>query len=72
MKIYGLIGRSLGHSFSEKYFAEKFEKENIQDCQYHNFELKDLEKEIPALKNNPDIKGLKCYHSLQNRYSSIS
>ncbi len=29
MNIYGLIGRSLGHSFSEKYFAEKFKKENI-------------------------------------------
>jgi len=58
MKIYGLIGRSLGHSFSEKYFAEKFEKENIRDCQYRNFELKDLENEIPELKKNPDLAGL--------------
>ena len=58
MKIYGLIGRSLGHSFSEKYFAEKFEKENIHDCQYRNFELKDLENEIPELKKNQELAGL--------------
>lgn len=58
MKIYGLIGRSLGHSFSEKYFSEKFKREKIADCEYRNFEIKDLQKEIPALKNNPELKGL--------------
>lgn len=58
MKIYGLIGRSLGHSFSEKYFSEKFKKENISDCQYRNFEIIDLQKEIPVLKSNPALKGL--------------
>ncbi len=58
MDIYGLIGRSLGHSFSEKYFFEKFEKENISGCIYKNFELRDLEKEIPELKKNSALKGL--------------
>ncbi len=58
MKIYGLIGRSLGHSFSEKYFSEKFKRENIRDRQYRNFEIKELGKEIPALKNNPELEGL--------------
>ena len=58
MKTYGLIGRSLGHSFSEKYFSEKFQRENVQDCQYLNFEIENLQKEIPALKKNPELKGL--------------
>lgn len=58
MKIYGLIGRSLGHSFSKEYFKKKFERENIHDCTYLNFELKDLKKEVPALKKEPNIKGL--------------
>jgi shikimate dehydrogenase len=58
MNIYGLVGRSLSHSFSEKYFSEKFEREHTSNCQYRNFELKDLEKEIHGLKNNPDLKGL--------------
>ena len=46
MKIYGLIGYPLSHSFSQKYFTEKFRKENITDCSYVNFEIKDLDKEI--------------------------
>ncbi|MEO6894631.1 MAG: shikimate dehydrogenase [Ginsengibacter sp.] len=58
MKTYGLIGRSLGHSFSENYFSEKFKKENIDDSQYRNFEIKDLQKEIPALKLKSELKGL--------------
>ena len=58
MKIYGLIGQSLGHSFSQKYFSEKFQKENITDCQYLNFELKEFDKEISQLKNLPNLCGL--------------
>ena len=58
MKLYGLIGRSLGHSFSEKYFTAKFERENITDCQYRNFELQNLEKEIAPLKHTAELKGL--------------
>ena len=33
MKIYGLIGNPLSHSFSQKYFTEKFRKENITGLQ---------------------------------------
>jgi|SRR5665647_425498 len=58
MKIYGLVGYPLGHSFSQKYFSEKFLTENITDCQYQNFELKDLDKEIPRLKNLSNLYGL--------------
>jgi len=58
MKIYGLIGDPLSHSFSKKYFTEKFSKENIIDCEYQNFEIKNLQKEIPELKNNPLLSGL--------------
>lgn len=58
MKIYGLIGDSLGHSFSKKYFTEKFSNRNIKDCVYENFEIKDLQIEMPGLKSNPLIAGL--------------
>lgn len=58
MKIYGLVGYPLGHSFSQKYFSEKFLAENITDCQYQNFELKDLDKEIPRLKILSNLYGL--------------
>jgi shikimate dehydrogenase len=58
MKIYGLIGKTLGHSFSQKYFSEKFLKENVINCRYQNFELKELDKQIPELKKRADICGL--------------
>ncbi|MDQ2721531.1 MAG: shikimate dehydrogenase [Bacteroidota bacterium] len=57
MKIYGLIGRSLSHSFSQKYFLEKFQRENITDSLYQNFELKNLDREITKLKNESDLCG---------------
>ncbi len=58
MKTYGLIGRSLGHSFSQKFFTDKFGREHIYDCQYRNFELNDLENEIHGLKYDSNIRGL--------------
>lgn len=41
MKTYGLIGKTLKHSFSKKYFTEKFETEKI-DAKYELFELPDI------------------------------
>ncbi len=58
MKIYGLIGHTLSHSFSQKYFSDKFRDEHIEGCSYQNFELKDLDKEIPLLKNLQNLCGL--------------
>ena len=58
MKIYGLIGLSLRHSFSQRFFSDKFEREDIIDSEYHNFEIKNPDEEIAALKGNPDIRGL--------------
>jgi shikimate dehydrogenase len=58
MKIYGLIGNPLSHSFSQKYFTEKFRKENITGCSYLNFEIQDLGKEIGILKDDPRLCGL--------------
>lgn len=43
MKQLGLIGRTLGHSFSAKYFAEKFEREGLsEEFSYRLFELPDI------------------------------
>jgi shikimate dehydrogenase len=58
MKRYGLIGRTLTHSFSKTYFAKKFAEAGIADCVYDNYELKTIE-ELPALfKTHPDLLGL--------------
>ena len=43
MRKFGLIGFPLSHSFSPKYFAEKFDKEGIRDCQYDLLEIPTIE-----------------------------
>jgi shikimate dehydrogenase len=57
MNTYGLIGYPLGHSFSRKFFTEKFAKEGI-DAQYLNFEIPSIEEFPEIIKNNPTLKGL--------------
>ena len=58
MKQYGLIGFPLTHSFSEKYFAEKFRKEKIGDIEYLNFPLQSIREIISLVFDNPKICGL--------------
>lgn len=60
MKTYGLLGYPLGHSFSKKYFTEKFESEGLNDCEYVNFELDSISRfpEIFDYKN--EVFGLNC------------
>lgn len=57
MKTFGLVGKSLSHSFSSKYFSEKFYKENITNCQYLNFEIDDISN-IKKLISENDVLGL--------------
>lgn len=58
MREYGLIGYPLGHSFSRKYFTEKFEKEGINDCSYDLFPLETLDGLRSWLLLKPEIFGL--------------
>ncbi len=45
MKLLGLIGYPLSHSFSKKYFTQKFEREGLtQDWQYELFPIETIEK----------------------------
>lgn len=55
---YGLIGYPLSHSFSKKYFTEKFEKENISDSEYHAFPIEKIELLPQLIIDNPTLKGL--------------
>ncbi len=42
MKLYGLIGYPLSHSFSKKYFDEKFLKDGISDASFQNFSIENI------------------------------
>ncbi len=48
MQQYGLIGKSIQHSFSPSYFAKKFEREAITNAQYDLFPLPQIE-DFPTL-----------------------
>ena len=54
---YGLIGFPLTHSFSQRYFTEKFAREGITHSQYDLFELADVTT-LPALLQTPHLRGL--------------
>ncbi len=56
MKRYGLLGYPLTHSFSKRFFTEKFETENI-DSTYDNFEIDNINKFPEVVKNNPEVIG---------------
>lgn len=58
MHSYGLIGYPLSHSFSKKYFTEKFQKENILNSEYHAFPIEKIELLPQLIKDNPTLKGL--------------
>ena len=47
-KTYGIIGYPLSHSFSNKYFTEKFERENLSDSLHKVFSLSNI-SELTAL-----------------------
>lgn len=58
MKLYGLIGEKLTHSFSHNYFTEKFLKENISGCSYSLFVLSNISELSKLIKDNPNLAGL--------------
>ncbi|MBN2766902.1 MAG: shikimate dehydrogenase [Paludibacteraceae bacterium] len=56
MRNFGLIGFPLGHSFSKKYFTDKFAHKNI-DAEYQLYELKSIE-EFDSLIKKVKLNGL--------------
>ncbi|RZJ78834.1 MAG: shikimate dehydrogenase, partial [Chryseobacterium sp.] len=58
MKTYGLIGFPLSHSFSKKYFTEKFQDEGITDRQYELFPIENIKSLADLLAENQSLCGL--------------
>ncbi len=57
MTTYGLIGNPVSHSFSERYFTEKFEREHIEAA-YKNFELQEITDFQSLIAQEKNLKGL--------------
>lgn len=54
---YGLIGKTLGHSFSAKYFNEKFQREGLP-ARYDLYPLQSIDMLPKLIEDHPLLKGL--------------
>lgn len=55
---YGLIGKPLSHSFSQRYFSDKFAALGLSDHRYDLFPLEDIGGLDGLLREYPDLRGL--------------
>lgn len=58
MRRFGLIGRTLKHSFSKPFFEKKFLAEGLRDHHYDNFELESIDEFPKLLADHPGLEGL--------------
>ena len=58
MSKFGLIGYPLSHSFSKKYFEDKFQKLQLTDCSYTTFPLENISQFLALLEKEKDLLGL--------------
>lgn len=58
MRKFGLIGFPLGHSFSKKYFTEKFARENRSDCVFELYEFPQVDNFRSVIEREKELEGL--------------
>ncbi len=54
---FGLIGKSLSHSFSKAYFEKKFSDLKLHNYNYQNFEIAEISQVLDVF-NTQSLKGL--------------
>jgi shikimate dehydrogenase len=57
-RLFGLIGYPLGHSFSKRYFTEKFERESVSDANYELFPIESVDLLPHLIQEHPELRGL--------------
>ncbi len=58
MRLFGLIGKPLSHSFSKQYFTARFAAEGITDCRYEHFPLDSIDELPKLLQKEPELCGI--------------
>jgi len=57
--LYALVGRNISYSFSRGYFTEKFEKLDLEDHKYINFDIQSIHELPQKIKENKKrLKGM--------------
>jgi shikimate dehydrogenase len=57
MRRFALVGRNLPHTFSPKFFAQKFHLEQITDASYEAIELKSIDQIVAFVQQTQNLKG---------------
>src|SRR5690606_14654023 len=57
-KIFGLIGKTVSHSFSKSYFDEKFFREGLRDHHYELFPLNGIDEIESLIRETKGLSGL--------------
>lgn len=55
---FGLIGRNISYSFSEKYFSEKFDVNHFDNCEYKNYDIKNIKDFAKIIAESKGLIGL--------------
>ncbi|NMM47392.1 shikimate dehydrogenase family protein [Marinigracilibium pacificum] len=58
MRKFGLIGFPLSHSFSKKYFTEKFTKGGIKNASYELYPIEKASEFLKLFQSNPELEGI--------------
>lgn len=58
MRKFGLIGYPLSHSFSKKFFTEKFRDEQIGNCEYELYPIANIDLFSKLISEEPDLRGI--------------
>ena len=58
MRQFGLIGYPLSHSFSKKYFTQKFAEEGIHNCSYELYPIASINEFPNLLQQVKDLEGI--------------
>lgn len=58
MRQFGLIGYPLSHSFSKKYFTEKFAAAGLHTCRYENYPITSIHGFSALVRSTPFLEGL--------------
>jgi shikimate dehydrogenase len=57
-RLFGLIGYPLSHSFSKRYFSEKFQLEGFPDYEYELYPIPEIGSLPDLLKEHPILEGI--------------
>ncbi|MEY4661087.1 MAG: hypothetical protein RLZZ42_1039 [Bacteroidota bacterium] len=57
-RLFGLIGYPLSHSFSKRYFSDKFQREGLQEFTYELFPISEISALPELFREHPTLEGI--------------